>query len=86
MNLAFLGPADWHVYLYGHRRLRLLYAQVRKAAGLGYMQGFKPHPANVPAPADEINALLSRPLPFWLALVGFGSLAAIAWLMMFKPF
>jgi uncharacterized membrane protein len=62
------------------------YAQVRKAAGLAYMQGFKPHPAGEPAPAEEINTLLSRPLPIWLALAGFGSLAIIVWLMMVKPF
>ena len=62
------------------------YARVRKAAGLAYMQGFKPHPVGEPAPPEEINDLLSRPLPIWLALAGFGSLAIIAWLMMAKPF
>jgi uncharacterized membrane protein len=62
------------------------YSQVRKAIGLAYMQGFKPHPAGEPACPEEINALLNRSRPIWLALVGFGSLAIIAWLMMSKPF
>jgi uncharacterized membrane protein len=43
-------------------------------------------PAGEPACPEEINALLSRSRPIWLALVGFGSLAIIAWLMMTKPF
>jgi hypothetical protein len=62
------------------------YRQVRKAVGLGYMQGFKPQPALEPAGAEEINVLLSQSQPVTLAVIGFGSLAIIAWLMMFKPF
>jgi hypothetical protein len=62
------------------------YSEVRKVAGLAYMQGFKPQPAGAPASPEEIDALLNRSRPLWLALAGFGSLAIIAWLMMFKPF
>lgn len=62
------------------------YSQVRKAVGLAYMQGFKPHPPGEPASCEEIDALLNRSRPEVLAVTGFGSLAVIAWLMMFKPF
>lgn len=62
------------------------YRQVRKAAGLAYMQNFKLQPAGELASAEEINALLNRSRPIWLALVGFGSLAIITWLMTSKPF
>ena len=62
------------------------YSQVRKAAGLEYMEGFKPRPPAEPATSEEIEALLNRSRPVQLAVIGFGSLAVIAWLMMFKPF
>jgi uncharacterized membrane protein len=62
------------------------YSEVRRAAGLAYMEGFKPHPAGNPACPEEINALLGSSRPIWLALVGFGSLAIIAWLMISEPF
>jgi hypothetical protein len=74
------------IYIYMGIAASGYYGQVRKAVGLAYMQGFKPHPAGEPASPEEINALLSHSRPVWLALVGFGSLAMIAWLMMFKPF
>jgi len=62
------------------------YGQVRRAVGLMYMKGFKPQPPLEPAPVEEINALLNRPPPVRLAVIGFGSQAIIAWLMMVKPF
>jgi len=62
------------------------YSQVRKAVGLPHMKGFKQRLPTEPACADEINALLNHLRPIWLALLGFGSLAIIAWLMMSKPF
>ena len=36
--------------------------------------------------ADELNALLDQMRPARLAIIGFGGLAIIAWLMLFKPF
>jgi len=48
------------------------YGQVRKAVELASSEG--------------IDALLNRSRPLQLAVAGFGSLAVIAWLMMFKPF
>jgi uncharacterized membrane protein len=74
------------IYIYMGAAASGYYGQVRKAAGMAYMQGFKPHPAGEPASPDEMDALLGSSRPIWLAMVGFGSLAAIAWLMMFKPF
>lgn len=62
------------------------YREVRKAVGLPYMEKFKVQPAIQPARPEEINALLNRSQPIWLALVGFGGLAILAWLMMSKPF
>lgn len=62
------------------------YSEVRKAVGLSYMQNFKPQPSGEPASAEEINALLGRSRPIWLAVVGFGGLVILAWLMMSKPF
>lgn len=62
------------------------YSQVRKAAGLEYMEGFKSRPPSEPASSEEIDTLLDRSRPVQLAVAGFGSLVVIAWLMMFKPF
>jgi len=61
------------------------YGKVRKAVGLPYMLGFKQQQAGEPANSEEIDALLKRSQPIWLALVGFGGLAILAWLMMSKP-
>jgi hypothetical protein len=46
------------------------YSQVRKAAGLEYMEGFKPHPSGEPASSEEIGALLNRSRPIQLAVTG----------------
>lgn len=62
------------------------YGQVRKAVGHAYMQGFKSHAPAEPASREALDALLNRSNPVQLALMGFGSLTVIAWLMMFKPF
>ena len=62
------------------------YGYVRKAAGLPYFEGMKQQPAAEPASADEIDDLLAKGKPVLLTLIGYGGLAVIAWLMMFKPF
>ena len=64
----------------------LFYGKVRKAAGLHYMESFKPHPPLEPASAAELEALLARGQPVLLTVMGFGGLLLILWLMMFKPF
>jgi hypothetical protein len=62
------------------------YGKVRKAVGLPYMAGMKVQPAGEPASPEEIDTLLDHSRPIWLALVGFGGLAVLAWLMIAKPF
>lgn len=62
------------------------YSKVRKAAGVAFMDGFKPHPPLEPACPEDIDALLTSSRPITLAVAGFGSLAVLAWLMMAKPF
>jgi hypothetical protein len=63
-----------------------LYGQARKAAGLPYFEGMKQRPPIDPAGEDELHALLARGNPILLTVIGYGGLAIIAWLMMFKPF
>jgi hypothetical protein len=74
------------IYVYMGLAASGYYSQVRKAVGLAYMQGFKPQPPGEVASVEEIDALLNHSRPVSLAMTGFGSLAVIAWLMMFKPF
>ena len=62
------------------------YGGARKAAGLPYFEAMKQQPAVEPAGAAEIDALLAKGNPALLTLIGYGGLAVIAWLMMFKPF
>jgi len=62
------------------------YHRVRKAVGLEYMEGSKPHPPVDPASAEEIDALLASSPALFLALIGGGGLVVLVWLMMFKPF
>ncbi len=62
------------------------YSAARRAAGLPYTIRGKPMPAERPAPREELDAILASVSPWRLALVGYGSLALITWLMMFKPF
>jgi len=62
------------------------YTQVRKAVGVEYMEGMKMQPPLDPASPEVIDALLARGRPMLIAVIGFGGIAVIAWLMMFKPF
>jgi hypothetical protein len=64
----------------GSRRLN----QVRQGIGLPSLYGQAP--LAEPLSAEELNALLNHIQPTRLTLIGFGGLAVIAWLMMFKPF
>lgn len=57
---------------------------VRQGVGLPSAYG-QPSKAD-PMSAEELDALLSRLQPARLALIGFGGIILIAWLMMFKPF
>lgn len=60
--------------------------QLRRLVGLPYMQGSKEYPAETPASAEEVAALLKKINPYQWALVGYGIPAVVLWLMVFKPF
>ena len=62
------------------------FSQLRKKAGLPYFEGMKPHPALSPGSPEEIAARAASIKPIPIALVGFGGLVLMLWLMMFKPF
>jgi len=61
-----------------------MFNNIRLAVGLPSTRGQKPR-AEL-ASIEELGALLDHFQPFLLAGIGFGGLAVIAWLMMFKPF
>jgi hypothetical protein len=54
--------------------------------GIGLPSSYGQPPLAEPLSAEELNALLDHMQPARLAIMGFGGLAIIAWLMMFKPF
>jgi hypothetical protein len=62
------------------------YHGLRKLVGLPYFEGSKEHPAIEPASQGEIEAKISEGRPVLLSVIGFGGIAIIVWLMMFKPF
>lgn len=60
--------------------------QLRKAVGSPYRETGKQYPAQEPAPAAEIEAMLNSAQMLPMAIVGVLILAFIVYLMMFKPF
>ncbi len=62
------------------------YGRLRQALGMPWFDGRKEHPASEPAPIEEIHALLAGSPALALTVIGFGGIAVILWLMMFKPF
>lgn len=60
--------------------------QVRKAAGLPYLEGSKEHPPVDPASAEDLGQLLRSGGPHLITLIGIGGWAVILWLMILKPF
>jgi hypothetical protein len=62
------------------------YKQLRRLAGLPYMQGNKTYPAETPSTPEEVQALLQKTNVFQLAFVGYVVPAIVLWLMIFKPF
>jgi hypothetical protein len=58
--------------------------QIRQ--GIGLPSSYGQPPQAEPLSVEELNALLDHIRPTRLTLIGFGGLAVIAWLMMFKPF
>lgn len=62
------------------------YHRLRKAVGLPYMEAMKQHPPSEPASDEEIAAIAASGRPMLLAVIGFGGIIIITWLMKFKPF
>jgi hypothetical protein len=63
------------------------YAAVRNAVGqITPQQEKKGLPPPEPLGPAELTRLLASPMPIVAAVVGFGGLALILWLMLFKPF
>jgi hypothetical protein len=63
------------------------FATLRNAVGIATpQQERKGLPPPEPLAEAEIARLLASPVPGVAAVVGFGGLAAILWLMLFKPF
>ncbi len=62
------------------------FGRVRRAAGLPYFEGGKMREARPPADPEEIAAQAAAIKPLPIALVGYGGLVVILWLMVLKPF
>lgn len=58
--------------------------EIRMGVGLPSAYGQPPRPERFNT--EELNARLEQIHPYYLALIGYGGLAVITWLMMFKPF
>ena len=82
LSLALLIGIIVGMFFIGTRR----YSRLRQALGMPWFDGRKEHPAAEPAPIEEIQALLAASPALSLTVIGFGGIAIILWLMMFKPF
>jgi hypothetical protein len=60
--------------------------ELRKAAGLPYAIGSRRQPAVEPVAEEDLLHLVAKGRPWELTAIGFGGIAVIAFLMMFKPF
>ncbi len=60
--------------------------ELRKAVGLPYAIGSRRQPPIDPLPEDELAIVVAKGRPWALTGIGFGGIAVIAFLMMFKPF
>jgi hypothetical protein len=60
--------------------------ELRKAVGSRYRQGGKLQPAQEPAAAAELEALLASPRMMVMAVIGLAAMVILIYLMMFKPF
>lgn len=70
------------MYMIGTR----YYGQVRKLISMESIEGDPPKPAQPPASPEEIDRLLKRSPAVLLFIIGYGGLAVILFLMIFKPF
>ena len=60
--------------------------ELRKAAGLPYAIGNRRQPPTEPVSEAELASVIAKGRPWELAATGFGGIAVITFLMMFKPF
>lgn len=58
---------------------------LRRAAGLPYSIGSRLQPPMDPVSEAELGAVIAKGRPWALTALGFGGIAVIAFLMMFKP-
>jgi hypothetical protein len=82
LSLALLIGIIAGMWLIGTRRMN----RIRRALGMPTFDGRRQVPAEPSAAPEEIAALLADAPALPLALIGYGGIAAILWLMMFKPF
>jgi len=82
LSLALLVGIIIGMYVLGSA----YYSRVRRALGMPWFDGRQAHPAETAAPTTEIEGLLANSPALPLTLIGFGGIALILWLMMFKPF
>jgi len=84
VSLGLLIALSVAMWVIGSR----FYSQVRQAVGLPWFDGLREHPAQDALSAEAVDALMSSSgsRPMLLTVIGFGGIAVIAWLMMFKPF
>jgi hypothetical protein len=61
-------------------------SRLRQALGSPQSEGRKLQPAVPPASAEEVPTRAAAIHPVPIAVVGFGGLALMVWLMWFKPF
>lgn len=82
LSLALLIGIIIGMYVMGTNH----YSKLRRALGMPWFDGRKGHPASEPASIEEIHALLAGSPALALTVIGFGGIAVILWLMMFKSF
>jgi hypothetical protein len=82
LSLILLVGIIAAMYMIGTR----YYGQVRKLIGVENMESGKPQPAQEPASAEEIDRFLQRSPAVLLFAIGYGGMAVILFLMIFKPF
>ena len=64
----------------------VLFGAARKAAGLPYFDKGKVQPPQPAGSMEEIKEKINQINPISLTVLGYGGLAVITWLMLFKPF
>jgi hypothetical protein len=82
ISLALVVATFGWMYFYAYR----YYSPIRKAVGLPYRDLKGDQPPVSPKKEAEIAVLVRTANPMLLAIVSYGLVSAITWLMLFKPF